>query len=193
MLRWHNITDAYPNISNMLSGGIILSISDYTAQYITSYNEFNYKWDKSRTLALGTFGCIYFGFIARNVYFIWDKLFGFGPKSGLYKSFMDCTVHTFLGYIPGFYIITGIMKGQSINNIYTQMENEYFQACIGTTIYWSIPMYILFQFCSHHWRVIYISMLSFIHKTVLSMYSNRERMRNRLVRHRLSDIDKAPT
>eukprot|EP01084_Bolivina_argentea_P174009 301421_1 len=167
-----------PFITAMITGGSILTISDFTAQKISSRFIDNYVYDYRRTIALGVFGTFYYGLIARSIYFVYERFIG--PGRPVIKSMIDCCVHTPFLLIPCFYYITGTIKGQKLSEINTQLKSEWFVSSTGSVLYWIPIMWFNFRYCTPETRIFFIATLSFLHKTALSWYSNRNRMKERL-------------
>eukprot|EP01084_Bolivina_argentea_P262310 443538_1 len=173
-----SLSSKHKYLTAMFTGGSILTISDCTAQYLSSRLTENYTYDFRRTLSLFTFGTLYYGFIYRSIYSIYDL--AFGPKNVLIKVFVDCGPNTFFLLIPSFYYITGYVKGYNTQYITNQLKNEYLSSSFGTALYWAPIMFISFRYFTIHTRILYITICSFFHKTVLSWYSNRNRVNERI-------------
>ena len=110
---------------------------------------------------------------------MYDKLLG--PGKAILKANIDCAVHTPFLLIPTFYFVTGTIKGQKVNEVAIQLRNEWFNASFYSWLYWTPLMYINFRYMSMQYRIMFIVTLSFIHKTGLSWYSNRERVKQRMI------------
>ena len=162
----------------MATGGFILTISDGTAQYLSSQFIENYKFDWRRTLALCTFGTFYYGLIARKIYFIYELTLG--PGRPILKAFIDCSIHTPFLLLPCFYFMTGIIKGQSVNGIALQLKDEWYTCSTASLAYWVPMMWFNFRYCTPQTRIFFIATMSWIHKSALSWYSNRNRVAQRI-------------
>ena len=165
------------SVSAMITGGSILSISDLTAQCISSCFIENYKIDLQRTLAMGVFGTFYYGLIARKLYFVYESVFG--PGRVVTKAVIDCCVHTPFVLLPCFYAITGTVKGQSPTQVYEQFKSEWWTSSTASVAYWYPMMMFNFKYCTPQTRILFISCTSWIQKTALSWYSNRTRVARR--------------
>merc|ERR1712087_633904 len=122
--------------------GCIVSISDLTAQFLTSRVNGHLQIDWRRTAALCVFGTFYYGLIARKIYFV-DESF-FGPGRALLKATVDCSVHTPFLLIPCFYTITGAVKGQSLEEMRVQLRDEWWTASTASIAYWLPMMWLNF-------------------------------------------------
>jgi len=164
-------------IAAMATGGGVLTFSDLTAQCLSSRFVDNYTFDTRRTFALWIFGTFYYGIIGRSIYTVYEVMFG--PKRAWAKAFMDIGPHTWMVLIPSFYFITGYAKGYDTAHITQQLRKEYLVSSSGTALYWLPVMYVSFKYCTVHTRILWITVFSFAHKTALSWYSNRERVKER--------------
>lgn len=175
--RYYDISTNKPYITAMITGGSILTVSDLTAQWLTSKFTANYKFDFRRTLALGTFGVFYYGLIARGLYSIYER--AIGPGRPLLKTMVDCGVHTPFLLIPCFYFSTGFIKGQTFSEITSQLKQEWWTSSTASLAYWLPMMWFNFTYCTPQTRILFICILSWMHKSALSWYSNRNRVRMR--------------
>lgn len=177
MLRWYKtFSKTKPYICASLTGFSVLSISDVTSQKISTWNT-SCPYDYRRTLGLAMFGLLYYGFACRKIYFMYDKILGIGKP--VLKSVIDCTLHTPFLLLPSFYFITGTCKGDKPYKIFEQLKNEWIVTASGTSAYWIPLMLISFRYMTPETRILYITSCSYIHKTALSWYTNRERVKNR--------------
>ena len=165
-------------LSSMVTGGSILTVSDSAAQYLSSKWINNYQFDYRRTLSMFMFGTFYYGIIARSVYSLYDVILG--PKNAMVKAFMEIGPHAWMLFTPAFYYSTGIIKGYDTEYITNQLKNEYLTASTGTALYWTPVMFASFRYCTIHTRILWVASFSFIHKTALSWYSNRTRVKERM-------------
>ena len=164
-------------LSAMITGGSILSISDFTAQTVSSRFIDNYRFDTQRTLALCLFGTFYYGLVMRKLYFVYET--AFGPGRPLFKAMIDCTVHTPFLLLPCFYAMTGAVKGQRPMEIYEQFKAEWWTSSTASIAYWLPVMLFNFRYCTPQTRILFISSTSWVQKTALSWYSNRSRVEQR--------------
>eukprot|EP00483_Globobulimina_turgida_P011601 UN11623 len=172
------ISSNKPYFTAMVTGGSILTISDCTAQLITSKFRDNYKFDWRRTLALCTFGTFYYGLIARKIYFVYELLLG--PSKPILKAFIDCAIHPII-FIPFFYFITGTVKGQTPKQITLQLNNEWYTCYTAFFAYWLPMMWFNFKYCTPETRIFFIATMSFLQNSALSWYSNRNRVKQRSI------------
>ena len=175
--RYHQISNNKPYLTSMVTGGSILTLSDLTAQCVSSRFIDDYRFDLRRTLALCTFGTFYYGLVCRKLYFVYGSLFG--PGRAMLKASIECGVHTPFLFIPCFYGITGTIKGQRPTDIYEQLKTEWWTSAPATMAYWYPMMWINFKYCTPETRILFISSMSLIHKSALSWYSNRTRVQLR--------------
>lgn len=176
--RYVQISSKKPYITAMITGGSILTLSDMTAQYLSSNFVKNYKYDFRRTVALGLFGTFYYGLVARKIYFVYELVLG--PNKPMLKALIDCGLHSPFILLPCFYFMTGLIKGQSVNSITTQLSEEWWTSSTATFAYWLPMMWVNFKYCSPQTRIFFIATMSWAHKSALSWYSNRNRVKQRM-------------
>ena len=82
-------------------------VADLTAQKMTGVD--GQPMDRTRTLALGTFGVFYYGFPAKALYLMYDRVLG--PRMPMMTMLVDVFIHTPIILIPCFYYLTGAIKG----------------------------------------------------------------------------------
>lgn len=174
---YHRTSTRRPYLTAMITGGTLLSVSDLTAQFVTSRFVENYTFDLQRSFALCMFGTFYHGIVSRKIYFIYEYLWG--PGRPFLKTFVDCGIHTGFSVIPCFYMMTGLLKGQSANQIYDQFQREWITSWTATSVYWTPLMFINFKYCSPQTRILFVSSGSWVHKSFLSWYSNQQRVKDR--------------
>ena len=102
------------------------------------------------------------------------------PMQSLKKMLVDVYLHGTLLLVPSFYVITGTIKGQSLQQVAQQYRAEWFTASFGTAMYWTPLCTLNFLFVPQHSRILVVAVLSFVHKTWMSWLSNRTRHRERL-------------
>jgi len=158
----------------MMTGSSILTISDVTAQWISSWFTEHYRFDGQRTLALCLFGTFYYGLAMRKIYFVYESVLG--PGRPVFKAVVDCAVHTPFVLLPSFYVTTGLVKGQRPLEIYEQFKREWWTSSTASVAYWLPMMVFNFRFCTPQTRILFISATAWIQKTALSWYSNRDRV-----------------
>eukprot|EP01083_Nonionella_stella_P053456 141416_1 len=179
-LGYVRISSQNPYFTSSLTGGCILTFSDYVAQSMSAIYSDGYSYDGRRTLALGSFGFFYYGFVSRTIFWLYDVCLGAGAQRVLAKTLIECIGHTYTLFIPSYYFITGIIKGNTILQIKQQLRHEYFASSSATMCYWMPLMWFNFTYCRLQTQILFLSTFSFIHKTALSWYSNRNRFKQRL-------------
>ncbi len=79
--------------------------------------------------------------------------------------------------------MTGAIKGQSPNEIMSQLRKEWLTASLGSVVYWIPVMALNFRYMLPETRILFVTACSFLHKSALSWYSNRERVRKQRLAH----------
>jgi hypothetical protein len=135
------LSSTYPYVTASISAGCVLFAADVSAQLLTNTTS---VWDHKRTLSLSIFGFVYYGGPCKALYFLYDKVFS--PKQFMMKAMIDCCVHTPFLLVPCFYYITGILKGDNVDNITSQLRKEWFVASTGSVAFWLPMQLICFRF-----------------------------------------------
>jgi hypothetical protein len=159
-----------PHIVASLSAGSILGGADIAAQRLSGLE----TWDRERTLALTTFGLIYYGGPMKWFYLRYDQFIG--PGRPIFTAFVDVFLQSPFFNMPAFYLITGTIKGQDLSTTVTQFRSEWAEAATGSVLYWAPLQALNFTFVPQHSRVVFAAGCSFFHKMWLSHVSNRERV-----------------
>ena len=89
-------------------------------------------------------------------------------------------IHGAVLLVPNYYLITGVIKGQSLEQIGTQLRAQWSSAAFGMCFFWSPLCATNFLFVPQHSQILFVSVFSFLHKTWMSWLSNRQRHRERL-------------
>ena len=139
--RYIRLSSTYPYVTASISAGCVLFAADVSAQLLTNTTS---VWDHKRTLSLSIFGFVYYGGPCKALYFLYDKVFS--PKQFMMKAMIDCCVHTPFLLVPCFYYITGILKGDNVDNITSQLRKEWFVASTGSVAFWLPMQLICFRF-----------------------------------------------
>ncbi|CAE7857026.1 mpv17, partial [Symbiodinium necroappetens] len=91
------------------------------------------------------------------------------------KTLFDVYIHTPFGVVPGFYLVTGTFKGDSLTRIHAQLQREWVEASLGSSLFWTPAQVVNFWLVPQPFKIAYVSVLSFAHKTWMSWVSNRDR------------------
>lgn len=179
----------YPHAVASSTAGFNLFVADVTAQAIVG--EPGEAWDSRRTLALTTFGLLYYGGVNKYMYLCFDR---FLPGRPMFTAFIDVWVHGPFIFMPSFYWLTGTVKGQSQSNIWALLQKEWLVASTGSAIYWTPVQMFCFACVPQHSRIPYVTFCSFFQKTWLSWLSNRERVaeQKRVAAPMVPTVDQTP-
>lgn len=170
----------YPHATAGASACGVMTSADLTVQVLVQRDANGLDWQ--RTAGIAIFAGWHYGVPAKHLYLWYDRYFGTAPtlRVAAQKMLVDVYLHGSLGVVPSFYLITGVVKGQTLTQVVEQYRREWFTATFGTAAYWT-PMCILnFRFVPQHSRILVVAVLSFIHKTWMSWLSNRVRHQERL-------------
>jgi len=97
-------------------------------------------------------------------------------QAGL-TSFSDSVLNQLFFYVPCFYMLTGVTKGQSVQHSCDRLQNEYWHACLGQASFWLPVQFCNFRFVPVHLQTFVVSICNVANKTWLSWLSNRERQK----------------
>lgn len=157
-------SERHPYVVASGTASIVLGTADVIAQTLT-----NESWDARRTLALTSFGAVYYGFPCKFLYLSYTKYF----KSPVTTMLFDVYVHSPLFLVPAFYMSTGVMKGATVKQAFQQLRSEWWEAVLGTAFYWTPLQFVCFRFVPQHSRIAFVALGSCVHKIWLSYISNR--------------------
>jgi len=105
--------------------------------------------------------------------------FGVETKKNLHagtQSIMDAVLNQLVFYVPAFYMFTGTVKGQSLEQSFHLLQKEYLTACTGQAAFWIPVQFLNFRFVPVHMQTFVVSVCNIANKTWLSWLSNRERV-----------------
>jgi hypothetical protein len=166
----------YPHAVAGASACGVMTSADITCQLMLQPDP-NGSLDWQRALGISVFAGWHYGVPAKFLYLWYDRFFGVAPtlRTAVTKMLVDVYLHGAILLVPSFYVITGTVKGQSLQEVAQQYRSEWFTATFGTAAYWT-PLCILnFRYVPQHSRILVVAALSFVHKTWMSWLSNRAR------------------
>eukprot|EP00930_Biecheleria_cincta_P099978 TRINITY_DN91592_c0_g1_i1.p1 TRINITY_DN91592_c0_g1~~TRINITY_DN91592_c0_g1_i1.p1 ORF type:complete len:197 (+),score=16.14 TRINITY_DN91592_c0_g1_i1:134-724(+) len=161
-----------PFLVAAITGGVVCGASDTFAQYVTRPEQ-EFTWDKRRTLSLVAFGTIWYGGPCKALYLGYERFIGASTalRAGI-TTLIDVGLHTPFALLPSFYLITGLLQGNSMEQISAKMQREWRFASCGMACFW-IPVCALnFFFVPQHSRILAVTSAGFVNKTWLSWHSN---------------------
>lgn len=131
--------------------------------------------DLRRTMSMSVFSLCYTGVLQRLIYLRFDLWFGVGNslKQSFLKLFMDTFVHAPFIYIPTFYMTTGMLQGLGWSASYEKLRNKYNETLLSYMLIWPGPMFVCFRCIPETRRVVFISAISFVEKSIYSYLGNR--------------------
>jgi protein Mpv17 len=178
--RYARFSDAWPHTAAGLTAFCILGSADITAQFFERrYGNRAGGWNARRTLSLVVFGVYYYGGPCKWLYLRYpafiDRMLPKSPKpmKKMAAAFLDCGIVTQLLLFPSFYLITMSIKGEPLPTIWNRYKADFFEATVGTFLFWFPIVSTNFYFVPQHSQVLVIVTGSFIHKCWLSWVSNR--------------------
>jgi hypothetical protein len=176
MYRWDQLCRKKPYLVAGRSSCFFLVVGDIMAQSLTAPPEA--EWDVRRSIAMASWGLLWYG--GPQQYFwvrLYPRVIGRGtPKLALTTAFADSVVNQMVAYVPCFYMLTGIIKGQTLAESFEQLKREYWSACLGQASFWAPLQYMNFRYVPIHRQTFVVSIANVVNKTWLSWLSNRQRV-----------------
>ncbi|CAE7331058.1 mpv17 [Symbiodinium natans] len=175
-LRYAELATRWPHLVSGMTSSAILTSADMFCQGIIQQPGPE-GLDYRRTAGLASFGLLWYGGPCKWLYLCMDRWLGAKAtfQNVAAKTFVDVFLHTPFGVVPGFYFVTGAFKGDSLAQTREQLKSEWMQASMGSSMFWTPAQIGNFWLVPQHYKIAYISVLSFFHKTWLSFLSNKER------------------
>jgi len=176
--RYADISDRHPYITACFTAGTLLMFSDSTCQAVIQplMSEDPQPWDRQRTLALGAWGAFWYGGPVKFLYLGYDRVFGVGQalKVVTKKVMVDVCLHTPLALIPSFYIITGLLRGDSLEASINHLKSCWLTASFGCLFFWLPVCSLNFAFVPQHSRILVVNVGNFLNKSFLSYLTKRQ-------------------
>ena len=166
--KYIRVSEKFPHSVAGMTAGSIFFASDTSCQLFVDRRT---EWDPRRTLGIVIWGAMYYGGPLKWLYLAMDRVMG--PGHGLHKAIFDVVVHTPVLVIPSFYVVTGLVKGQSPGQVAEQLREEWLEASTGSVLFWMPISFMNLSWVRQELRVPVTSAASFFHKLWLSWLSNR--------------------
>eukprot|EP00747_Dinoflagellata_sp_TGD_P222603 gnl/TRDRNA2_/TRDRNA2_94307_c0_seq1.p1 gnl/TRDRNA2_/TRDRNA2_94307_c0~~gnl/TRDRNA2_/TRDRNA2_94307_c0_seq1.p1 ORF type:complete len:200 (-),score=24.56 gnl/TRDRNA2_/TRDRNA2_94307_c0_seq1:258-857(-) len=170
-----------PHLVAAATASSIITAADLTCQAVLQPDQ-DHGVDWVRTVAQGTFAAWHYGGPAKALYFWYDRIFGVLPtmRTAALSTFFDVYVHSPFLLVPSFYLITGTIKGNNIEQCMLQLQQEWFTASFGTAVFWTPLCLLNFRYVPQHFRILTVAIGTFFFQTWMSWLSNRGRHEQRL-------------
>ena len=127
-----------PYLAAGASAAVILSLADVTCQRLEQRSS-TFRWQTRRTFALTCFGLFYYGGPCKFLYLRYDRWFPLtlgATRTALRKTFVDVCLHTPFLLLPSFYLITGTVKGQRLEESLGTLRSQWLEAATGSVLFW---------------------------------------------------------
>jgi len=178
-LKFISIAQRRPFLVSGITSGASMWLTDIGMQRLTADEQDG--WDWRRSLSMLTWGLVWYGGPQQ---FYWTRLYpaliGQGTtKQAALKVFADVIVNPLCTYVPCFYMLTGLVKGYSLNQSWENLKNEYVEACFGMAAFWLPVQFGNFRFVHVHFQTYVVSVANIVNKSWLSWLSNRSRVDER--------------
>jgi len=155
------------------SAAFVGSLGDVSAQKLEGVENI----DIQRTLVMTMFTALYGGGIYAYMFRYYDRTFTaarFGHRGALCaKVAFDNMVHTPFIYFPTFYGATGIMKGQSMQEIWENVNRTFLYSNLVSCSFWVPATTVLFAFVPLRLQVVFNNTANLCWSNILSTISNK--------------------
>jgi len=110
------------------------------------------------------------------LYLAYDRFFGVGKAWQVVskKLIVDVCLHTPLALIPSFYIITGLLRGDSLEASINHLKSCWLTASFGCLFFWLPVCTLNFAFVPQHSRILAVNVGNFFNKSFLSYLTKRQ-------------------
>jgi hypothetical protein len=148
-------------------------VGDVAAQRLTKPDD---DWDSRRSLAMVAWGLMWYGGPQQ---YLWTRLYprligrGTTMQASL-TAFTDALAGQLIWYVPCFYMVTGLLKGQTVRESEQILANEYLNTVFGQAGFWLPVQYINFRYVPPHLQFAVVSSMNTINKTWLSWMTNHQ-------------------
>ncbi|CAE7704568.1 mpv17, partial [Symbiodinium pilosum] len=172
--RYAQLAMQWPHLVSGMTSSLIMTSADVFCQAVIQ-KPGPEGLDYRRTTGLAIFGLVWYGGPCKWLYLRMDRWMGRKPtfRNVAAKTFFDVYVHTPFGVVPGFYLVTSCFKGMDLRQTWSQLQREWKEASLGSSVFWTPAQVFNFWFVPQHYKIAYVSTLSFAHKTWLSWVSNK--------------------
>eukprot|EP00005_Dracoamoeba_jomungandri_P007480 CAMPEP_0174270374 /NCGR_PEP_ID=MMETSP0439-20130205/44230_1 /TAXON_ID=0 /ORGANISM="Stereomyxa ramosa, Strain Chinc5" /LENGTH=181 /DNA_ID=CAMNT_0015359675 /DNA_START=29 /DNA_END=574 /DNA_ORIENTATION=- len=131
--------------------------------------------DWKRNLVFTCFGFFYLGGFQ---YYLYNSMFprffpGTGTRMACKKLFVDQAIHHPFCYFPVFYGVNEIVKGGSVEQAVDNYKNEIVEGMVALWKVWVPAMAICFTVVPAHLVIPYVSGVSFLWTTILSLMQGK--------------------
>ena len=129
-----------------------------------------HKIDQRRLTAFSIFGCCWMG---AGQYVLYCRLFevifpGSTPTASLCKMFLDQFVHVPFLFLPIFYATDAWVRGEGIDYVQEKYQREALTTLKANWCIWVPASFLSFFAIPTHWRIPYVSLVSFISTSIFS-------------------------
>eukprot|EP01129_Flabellula_baltica_P005571 TRINITY_DN2030_c0_g1_i1.p1 TRINITY_DN2030_c0_g1~~TRINITY_DN2030_c0_g1_i1.p1 ORF type:complete len:191 (-),score=33.46 TRINITY_DN2030_c0_g1_i1:97-669(-) len=153
--------------------GTVISTTKTSAADLIAQTVFEKKKeiDWTRNCVFGLFGFVYLGAWQYSLY---NKIIpyfipGNKPRDVILQVFIDQALHHPLMYFPTFYVLNEVIRGGTAADALADYGNEIIPSCLALWKIWVPAQVICFAFVPKHLRIPYVSAVSFVWTTVLSI------------------------
>ncbi|CAE7226490.1 mpv17 [Symbiodinium sp. CCMP2456] len=174
--RYAGLAKRWPHLVSGVTSSVIMTSADVFCQGVIQQPGPE-GLDYRRTAGLAFFGMFWYGGPCKWLYLAMDRYVGQKStfRNVVVKTLFDVYIHTPFGVVPGFYLVTGTFKGDSLTRIHAQLKREWVEASLGSSLFWTPAQVVNFWLVPQPFKIAYVSVLSFAHKTWMSWVSNRDR------------------
>jgi hypothetical protein len=145
------------------------------------FSEEGDTYDFRRGLSMAIWGVVWYGGPQQ---WFWVSLYprvfpGSTLTSAMGRTFLDCGVNVCCVLIPLFYVVTGTVKGYTLEKSVSILQSQYWDACFGLVAFWVPIVFATMLFFPPHLQSYPIQCAQVINKSWLSWFGNKCRVEER--------------
>eukprot|EP01091_Cochliopodium_minus_P016726 TRINITY_DN634_c0_g1_i1.p1 TRINITY_DN634_c0_g1~~TRINITY_DN634_c0_g1_i1.p1 ORF type:complete len:205 (+),score=63.50 TRINITY_DN634_c0_g1_i1:66-680(+) len=173
--KYLQLLDTSPLITKSITSGVLVAGGDAVAQL---FIEKAPTYDFGRTLRFGTFGTLFVGPVMHKWYAVLQKLFPADNMSSAVKKLMMDQVIFAPFIVASFFTGITLLEGQGFGEVKKKFQNSYLEAMKMNYFIWPAAQSITFTVIPYNLRVPWVSCVSLVWNTVLSLITNKNNNNN---------------
>ena len=164
----------HPLAANVVTLTLLLGSADITCQVIENKGFSNFSVNRLRNMA--TMGIVYYGPVYFYYYrFLDRKLPGKDRQTIFIKLAIDQILFTFPSLCM-FYLGMGLLEHKTFEESKIELKSKLLPTYTTACLFWPAAQFVNFRVVPATYRVVYISMASFVWLIFLSYIKNRQKI-----------------
>ena len=169
--KYVKLLDTKPLITKAITSGVLVGGGDMVAQLFVEKNK---QYDFARTLRFGTFGALAVGPMMHYWYAILQRFFpGDNFASAVKKLACDQIIFA-PTIVASFFVGITLLEGNGFDTISRKFASDYIPAMKMNYYIWPAAQTITFTVIPYNLRVPWVSCVSLVWNTVLSLITNKQ-------------------